>query len=294
MTEEELLEEIHRKQKEEEAAAAAPAEGETPAPETPAAPAPETPAPETPAAPEPGRVYKAADGQFEIKLETGETFRGANAEELANNIAAAKTHATRAIELRDRENAELRQRVAERSDQPPQPPAADPEKTAAEQPQPFDAEKYFEMLDRDPQAALSYAASHNPHFQRMTMLTEQFADLMAVTAFHHSTPNFPSHDNEVAGKLLDRIVQSGKDLTPQNLTTEWQGMLARGEAQPYTRPVETPAAPAAPETPAPPPPPPPGGETDASGAIADDAAYTMPLDDLKAQIAKLSAEEEAK
>ena len=171
---------------------------------------------------------------FEIKLSSGEVFKGANAEEVAQKLADSKLAATEAI--RDRER-QIRERDAElaslRSTQKPAPRGDNK----------FDTNKFYETLASDPASALdSYLAYRLgiPETEVADALAFQ-RDTVAVVSAHLETAKFNSRHpdapagNEFADTMISAMKESGRDWTADNLSLVYRDLVDAGKVKPVAR-----------------------------------------------------------
>ena len=169
---------------------------------------------------------------IEISLETGQVYRAATPQEALEKLAAAQTEATKAIRLRESENAELRTKLAQLEQQIPKPQA-----------NPNDAKttQYYEDWAKNPtKANLDLLANGLglPADQLVPVLRNVIESATARTAADEFVNRYPSFEgNPTNVQLLrDRVQQRfGQNLgaaTADNLELAYQSLVREGKIVP--------------------------------------------------------------
>jgi hypothetical protein len=172
--------------------------------------------------------------EYEIKLATGQVYKGKDRDEAEQKLRHAQEEATSAI--RDREN-QIRTLMAE--------------KLAAQQPKPngdsgkFEIEKYHQLLATEPMAAKKYMDSFDPDYQEAMQLIGEQKVAKAAGIFMRRNPEFqdtPENNNLV----IERIKEEGGNWTnPDHIEHAYYGLRREGkiktaEAEPEKAPKATP------------------------------------------------------
>lgn len=191
-----------------------------------------TPPTNPPAPPTPDQIAKdLAPPEFEIKLATGEVFKGKDEKEVLGKLAKAKEDATYAI--RDREE-QIRGLQA-----PPPSPASEGQK--------FDPQTYYNLFAQDPQAALTYQLSFlvglpaeevAPAIRYSYDVSQHAAALLETSAFHQRHPEFPGGD-EATDLMIRKLNEKNMDWTADNLELVFSELSREGRLKPAQPQPET-------------------------------------------------------
>lgn len=170
--------------------------------------------PDTPVTQTPEQIAQAvADAakpkELEVKLSTGQVFKGATPEEVISKIASAQEQASTTIRDREEQIRQLNEQLAQRQATQAQPISADGT---------FDKKKYWELMDQNPVEAQNYLDSVRlqipqeqvvPAYQYAYTVSQRVADQMEVARFHQTFPDFPGGDQN-ADLLLRECEARGR------------------------------------------------------------------------------------
>lgn len=244
--------------------------------------------PSTPLTPEQlAVVEEAANKQttpLEVKLSTGQTYKGATQQELMDQLVKAQENATTFIEQQKEKDAAREARLAE----------LEAELSKSRTPPPttqgtFSSEKYYELLGKDPLLAADYLDG-----ARYGVSPEQVREVW-VGAVHNSTeaavvlqaalfearcPDYPSTP-EASDALLKQL--GDRRVSADNMELAWnelkrQGVITpkeEGTEEEKEKPRRAPRLPSGS-----------GGSTPSINV--EEVAWTVPITDLEKMIEKQS------
>ena len=218
------------------------------------------------AAPATGQPTRLADGSWELRLPTGQVYKGANEQALITALATAQVNASERIrQVTDeatRFRAGLEAVTGRRQD------GGNGQPTGGFQ---FDPAVYRELSQSDPMLAFQYQMGALfgvddineviPTVRKVLDNSTKYEVQTAINQFRAQAPDFPGTQdaiNKVVGFMKDKNIPFNAD----NLLLVHQGMVARGEANggykplapgqippgmavpanPYAQPVAQPAA----------------------------------------------------
>ncbi len=186
----------------------------------------------------PNYTIKEENGQVELTLPDGRAYKGASKDDVLDQMANAHIHASAAIQDRERQIHEQRQKLSqiERQILPPTEGGH------------FDADSYYKMLtDNKPVEAMKYVlqaalgmedpvtAIKSSMHQTAVMSNER-----EVLRFHANCPDFPGGD--AAGNALSmRLQQEGLQITAGNLEAAFRQLVREGTIKALAQ--ETPITP---------------------------------------------------
>jgi len=205
---------------------------------------------------EPQAEAKETPQEYEIKLATGQVYKGATRDEAEEKLRVSQEEATRTI--RDREN-QIRTLTAEKlASQQPKQESKDGK---------FEMEKYHNLLATDPLQAAYYLDSFRPEYRDAIATVETVKRANAAGTFMRRNPDYVDTP-ENSALLAERLQQEeGNWSNPDHMERAFYGLIRDGKMK---REVE-------PEKPAKPTPPPRlGGVSPATKEIPDDSElYAM-------------------
>ncbi len=173
-----------------------------------------------------------AQQPIEISLETGQVYKANTPQEALEQLAKAQTEATKAIRLRESENADLRQKITQLEQRIPKP---------QETPSDAKAAQYYQTWAQDPTKAnmQSFAEALGvPAEQLVPILRNVIEGATARSAADEFVNRYPSFDgNQTNVQLLrDRVQQKyGQNLgaaTADNLELAYQSLVREGKITP--------------------------------------------------------------
>lgn len=180
---------------------------------------------------------QAPAAPIEISLETGQVYRGSTPQELLENLAKAQTEATKAMRVRESENAELRTKITQLEQRIPKP-----------EPTPTDAKvtQYYQDWAKDPTKANLQLLAEGlglPSDQLVPVLRNVIESATARSAadeFVNRYPGFEGNPQNVQ-MLRDRVQQKfGQTLgaaTADNLELSYQSLVREGKITPGQQPI---------------------------------------------------------
>lgn len=170
--------------------------------------------------------------EYEIRLDTGEVFKGKDKDEVLQKLAKAKADATAAIRDRERQIRELK----ELKSQP-----------KAEVGSEFNKDEYYNLFAQDPMAAFDYAMSYKlgvppedvgPALRYAYTTTQVVNAQMENAAFRMKYPDAPLGD-EFANIMVERMNELGRDWTAQNLGATYLELVHEGKIKPEKKSKES-------------------------------------------------------
>lgn len=198
--------------------------------------------------------------EYEIKLATGQVYKGATRDEAEQKLRFAQEEATKAI--RDREQ-QIRTLMAE--------------KLASQQPKPsgdaqFETAKYHELLASDPLKAAYYLDSFRPEYKDAIATVETVKRANAAGTFMRRNPEYVDTP-ENSTLLAEKMQLDGGDWgNPDHMERAYYGLIREGKIKREAEPEPAKAA-------QPTPPPRLGGASPASKDIPDDHELYEMTDD---------------
>ncbi len=181
--------------------------------------------------PTPEEVKKAmeettASQEVMLKTESGETFKGKNYEDIANQLAKSK--ATSSQSVRDREaqirelqsqNAELKQATEVRR-----------ETTKASTSPQFNQQKFLTDVETDASEAIGSALAHylgyddgatmRTGFKRIDEASESYIENYHIARFTQLCPDYPG-GKEASDEMFKRLKAQNLDATAANMRLTW-------------------------------------------------------------------------
>lgn len=230
-------------------------------------------------------VQKPTEFPLEVKLETGQIYRGQTPQDVLDQIVNAQTEATRTIRAREAEMAGLRQELESVKQQIPKPPAnaSDAEK-----------QQYYQTWAQDPKQALMMQLGEmiGVKPERVVEVLKRSVEGSTVNSaadeFLGRCPDFP-RTNE-AGQLMHAAIKSrfgeGPDATTaDNLELVYHDLVRNGRIAPGMAPIQSTSQPYQPI-------PNIRGNSAPPNPVNDimAQAQTMKLDDLKVVLERLKAQ----
>lgn len=222
---------------------------------------------------------------LELNLSTGEVYKGATYEDIAKTLATGKEEATRTIRAREAELAEMRNRVSTLESQVPK---AQPDASAVK-----DA-AYYETWAKDPAEATRMQLAEMLGIPKenvvdvLKSVVENGVVTKAADEFIMRNPEFPQSQESAAlmkDALKQRFGQTINNTTADNLELVYHQLRREGRLQPRQMTAQSIVSPnqvmpnlrggGAPPNPV-------------NDVMAQ--AQSMPLDDLKKVIDRLSAQ----
>lgn len=179
-------------------------------------------------------VQQAAAGidqPIEVKLATGQVYRGRNHEEVLNAVVRAQEEATATIRDRERQIRELQQQ---------QGAAAPVTLPANHQAGGFDAAHYYETLASNPIAAMDYLDAYRygiapesvqPVMQETIRTSRDVRDNIAIRDFQINNPDWPG-GKESSDMLLEAIQREGRPMSADDLELVYRRLVREGRLQP--------------------------------------------------------------
>lgn len=225
--------------------------------------------------------------RYTIDLADGktQTYEADTETELLEKVNGAHQESVRAMKIRERENAQLRNQI----DTQPAPaapptatPAAAPAAPSADPRKQFSPDHYYQMLSSDPIAAQDYLDHFRYGFDprekwksldRFEQTNQHLTDSMSVQEFHRRIPDFPATE-EAAEALNNRVQQLGMGVSANSLELAWHQLVRDGAVEPSSN-EESAEAMAPPAT------------ESVSRSAGDDAfdPYNVSMDELRKRIA---------
>lgn len=180
----------------------------------------------------------------EFTLPDGQVFKGANTQEVLAKIAASKSQANEHITKIQKENAELRAKIAEQDGkfnalgQALNPTAADPSQT-------FDRMHYFSLLEQDPLKAQNYLRTFDPAYKELVTFKKQTQLQTVGSMFLGQNPDFPATPENVQ-LLMDEVELLGgleQGDVARRLKAAYLSLQADGKIKPIKRDAVGPTPP---------------------------------------------------
>ncbi len=150
---------------------------------------------------------KSGKKLLRVVLENGHAYTGETERDLMEAIVKGKNEADKAIRQREQENQELRQRLNAT-------PAPAPAPAAKAPPEPFDGEKYLEMLGKNPLEAQKYVNSYvggqpvaDPRLDYAYNAAKKLEEQNLVMEFNARNPDYvgtPENNQKLASILQQR------------------------------------------------------------------------------------------
>jgi hypothetical protein len=187
-------------------------------------------------------LVRASDGTYEVKLPTGQTYRGSTPEAVVGEVVKAQVNAsTRITELgaetkaKDARIAELQRALDERSRVAA--PATEASKDG------FNMDQFAKIAETDFLAALDYADAHRfgfadpsevrPAFTKTYSTAMEVADRIEIAKFHQVAEDFPGGDDPTKA-LLDRLQANGDEISLKNLLFAYDECKRSGQIKPLS------------------------------------------------------------
>ena len=182
------------------------------------------------------------DGSFELRLPTGQVYKGANASEVWQRVAEAQVAASQRIRDLSDEATRYREGLAAVTGRQPVGPNGQPVQQGP-QPLRFDAAVYNELHKQDPQLALQYqlgamfgVADINEVpgvVNRLIENSARYETQMTINNFKAMAPDFPGTDQAIKA-VMDFIAANNIPFTAPNLKMVHDGMVRAHAANPQT------------------------------------------------------------
>ena len=166
--------------------------------------------------------------EVEVKLATGQVYRGKTQEEVIQQLVHAQEEASKTIKAKSDENKRLSE-LAQQAQTPPKP--AEPANGG------FNNTEYWRLMEADPLAALNYELKHvfgmdvqelKSAIQEGHETTEQLRQHSAVALFMHRHPEWPSTE-ESSQLLLERLQERQLPLTTDSLELSFYSLVNEGK-----------------------------------------------------------------
>lgn len=182
---------------------------------------------------------------YELKLATGEVYKGANLEEAARKLAEGKEQASRTIEnlgeqverLKQERDA-LRQRTQEQA-RPATPGNG------------FDKMTYYQLLETDPMQAQNYMDAYRFGYPDPNLVPQVHRQILNVAQevtyerslrdFYTENPDFPG-GKEASTAVAERMEELGLPITTDNLGRAYRQLVREGTIKPVAEQEEEPVS----------------------------------------------------
>lgn len=183
------------------------------------------------------KEVNAPPAPLEISLETGQVYKGNTPQELLENLARAQTEATKAMRVRETENADLRSKITQLEQRIPKPqPTVDDAKNS----------KWFQTWAENPTQANLQSLAEGlglPPEQLVPVLRNVIESATARSAADEFVNRYPGFDGNPQNVQLlrDRVQQKfGQTLgaaTADNLELSYQSLVREGKINPGQQPL---------------------------------------------------------
>ena len=174
---------------------------------------------------DPSKIIEQVAGvQKEIKLETGQVYKGANEDELLKELAKAQEHSTRHIKEQKDELERVRTELQQVRSALPPPPRTDDNT--------YNPEKYFELWKDDPLKAHQYANQFDPEAQRVKSVIANQAQRSEIETFKDSVGFHPEQNPQAADVFSREFVKTGLQPTANNMELVYYRLVNNGTLQP--------------------------------------------------------------
>lgn len=186
------------------------------------------------------KALGAEQKEIEIKLDTGEVFKGKSPDEVLEVLSKAKAEATKTI--RDRE-AQVKERDGRIRDLEDKLVALSTPMGGKKEDESFQKETYYQLLAEDPLAAHNYAlaatmgvAPHDvPTVLRWTRATtEEMAAHLANFQFRSQHPDAPE-GGDFADVMYERMRKEDRDWNAKNLHVSYLELVDEGKVKPVAK-----------------------------------------------------------
>jgi hypothetical protein len=181
-------------------------------------------------------VVEAPPPEIEVKLATGQVYKGKDYAEVVDKLKAAQEHASIAIRDREAQLKQLREQLSTMP-QPTSQPASDK----------FDKAHYYKLLEDNPIEAQDYIDGYRPNAKQAYETVTRVNRMMEVNQFLQMAKDYPNTD-ENAQLLEAKVSAMGRPMTSDNMFIAYHTLRNEGAI----KPIETEQASYKPPTPPPP------------------------------------------
>ena len=164
--------------------------------------------------------------EIEVKLETGQVYKGKTKDEIMDKLAKAETEATKAIRDRDEQIRNLTAALASKASSPTTAKAAERKMDES-----FDSSKYYELLQKDPLAAETYILEHNPTVQALVQKLARIDEGVETYNFQVRNQDYPA-TKEASAAIMARMEAEGRSWTADNLEIVFNTLKREGTVKP--------------------------------------------------------------
>ena len=172
-----------------------------------------------------------------LKLESGETFKGKNYEDIANQLAKSKATSSQSVRERETQIRELQSKNEELQ----RATEARRETTTASTSPQFNQQKFLTDVETDASEAITSALAHSlgygntdelrQDFKGIQEATESYKENYHIAVFSQRNPDYPGGAKPSAA-LMQELKNRGVDFTADNLENAWNQMKRSGDFKP--------------------------------------------------------------
>jgi hypothetical protein len=179
----------------------------------------------------------AGNEEVVLRLDSGETFKGKNYEDIANQLAKAKGTATGTIRDREGQVRDLQSQVSDLQ----RATEARRETTKTSTSPQFNQQKFLTDVETDASEAITSALAHSLGYENTNELRQDFKGIQEATesykenyhiaVFSQRCPDYPGGEKPSAA-LMQELKNRGVDFTADNLENAWNQMKRSGDFKP--------------------------------------------------------------
>lgn len=168
----------------------------------------------------PDAAPPAEPQMLEVKLATGQVYKGKTEKEVIDQLVKAQEHASMTIHEKDQQ---LKQVLSQMSTQRSAP---------ATENAGFDQAKYFKLMEQNALEAADYLDSFRPKVREAYQSVQQLKQGGELTAFLNTCQDFPSTDPSAISAMKARMNAEGREPTADNLELVYGRLTREGVIKP--------------------------------------------------------------